>query len=115
MTVFQYVKMITEELDFQVTYHCLVKCVKIFVVFILHQKGKTVIYMIYIRTVYGLRNIGKGRSSGKILFSIMDLPNPPTKFAKYVEKLRPAVIATADYYMKEAVKEAVVHLSLIHI
>ena len=43
-----------------------------------------------------------------MLFSIMDLPKPPTKFDKYVEKLRPPVTATADQYMKEAVNDAVI-------
>ena len=69
----------------------------------------------YKRQVYGLRNIGKGRSAGKMLFSIMNLPNPPTKFDKYVEKLRPTVIATADYYMKEAVRKLLYTMTIIPI
>lgn len=64
-------------------------------------------YDINVKTVYGLRLIGKGTEPAKKLFAIMDMPPPPTKFHEINKKILPFVKDQAIISMKSAGKDAV--------
>lgn len=66
-----------------------------------------------IRLVYGLRCIGKGQSAGQTLCGILNLPQPPTKFAPYNTVLLEKCKDVAIDSMKRAVEEAVEENKLI--
>lgn len=60
-----------------------------------------------IRLVYGLRCIGKGQTAGQTLCGILNLPQPPTKFAQYNSVLLENCKDIAIDSMTKAVEEAV--------
>lgn len=64
------------------------------------------LYAVNLRFVYALRSIGKGAEAGRVLCGILNLPDPPTRFARYNTKLLDAVKEVASEVMSDAVKEA---------
>lgn len=67
----------------------------------------TKIYDLNLRFVYALRVIGKGYTSARTLCGILNIPAPPTVFAKYEKVLGQATEVICHKSMAEAVEEAV--------
>lgn len=67
----------------------------------------TVLYDVNLRLVYGLRNIGKGKTAAKLLCGIMNLCNPPHKFFLHENCLLTVVERVCKDNMKLAIEEAV--------
>lgn len=53
------------------------------------------------RFVYALRSIIKDAEAGRILCGVRNLPNPPTRFARYNAKLLQAVKEVSDEAMED--------------
>lgn len=66
-------------------------------------------FEINVKFVYGLRAIGKGSQSGKTLFAILYLPNPPVRFERYNPLLLRSLNKMAIESMLQATQEAVSH------
>lgn len=64
-------------------------------------------YDVNIKSVYGLRSIGKGSESGKTLFRILNLPNPPIRFERYDPLLLKSLKKVATQSMVQATEEGV--------
>lgn len=60
------------------------------------------LHTVNVRFVYSLRAIGKGAEAGRVLCGIMNLSNPPTRFAAYTKTLLKAVEEVADEVMADA-------------
>lgn len=71
------------------------------------KKTTSGLYEANLRLVYALRSIGKGMAAGNILCAMLNLPKPPTKFAKYNQELLGHIEAAAQESMKRAADEAV--------
>lgn len=65
------------------------------------------LYEANLRLVYGLRSIGKGAAAGSVLCAMLNLPKPPTKFARYNSALLSHIEAAAKDSMKRAAEEAI--------
>ena len=59
-----------------------------------------------IRLVYGLRSVGLGRCAGKMICSVLNIPQPPTKFSVYNKTLSSAVAEVSEGTMLNAVRES---------
>lgn len=66
------------------------------------------IYEVNNRLVYAMRCIGKGAESARMFCGVMNLPPPPTKFAKYNACLVRAAKEVCEESMNQGVQEAVV-------
>ena len=62
-----------------------------------------------IHLVYGLRSIGKGRCAGEMICSMLNIPQPPTKFSIYNKTLLSDVAEVSEGSMLNAVREAMQH------
>ncbi|CAN7938957.1 unnamed protein product [Ixodes hexagonus] len=71
------------------------------------KKTSSGLYEANLRLVYALRCIGKGAAAGSVLCAMLNLPKPPTKFAKYKKELLSHTEAAAKESMKRAAEEAV--------
>lgn len=71
------------------------------------ENGRSRVFDVNVRLVYGLRSIGKGSAAGKLFCGIMNLPSPPSKFGYYCELVGSSVEDVALKTMKEAVEESV--------
>lgn len=60
-----------------------------------------------LRLVYGLRSISKGYAGGRTLCAVMNLPNPPSKFAPYVKVIGDSLSNVAEKSMIAATNEAI--------
>lgn len=70
--------------------------------------GKTeTAFEVNLRLAYGLRSIGKGPASARLLRGIMNLPRPAMNSSKYNKMLKGAVKEVAEGTMQVAVSEAV--------
>lgn len=54
-----------------------------------------------------MRSIGKGIAASRMFCSVMDLPQPPSKFERFYKVIGPAVSSVAEESMKAAVNEAI--------
>ncbi|GFT39458.1 uncharacterized protein NPIL_354631 [Nephila pilipes] len=57
--------------------------------------------------VYAMRSIGRGAEAGRIFCALMNLPQPPTRFAPYNKRLLNAVKLVSEETMQKATQEAV--------
>lgn len=62
---------------------------------------------INIKSVYGLRSIGKGSVSGRTLFGMLDLPDPPQRFERYNPMFINSLEKIAEASMIKATEETV--------
>lgn len=60
-----------------------------------------------VRLAYGLHSIGKGKSAGRMLCGMLNLPKPPVHFEKYTNILKSYVKTVAENTMSDAVEVAV--------
>ncbi|GFS81297.1 uncharacterized protein NPIL_423741, partial [Nephila pilipes] len=59
------------------------------------------------RYVYAMRSIGRGAEAGRMFCALMNLPQPPTRFAPYNKRLLNAVKLVSEETMQKATQEAV--------
>ncbi|GFT03541.1 uncharacterized protein NPIL_203481 [Nephila pilipes] len=59
------------------------------------------------RYVYALHSIGRVAAAGRIFCALMNLPQPPTRFAPYNKKLLNAVKLVSEETIQKAMQEAV--------
>lgn len=67
-----------------------------------------VFYDVNIRLVYGMRCIGKGKTSANIFCGVMNLPSPPFRFFTHENLLATTSEKVCKSFMKKAVEETVV-------
>ena len=61
-----------------------------------------------IRFVYAIRSTGKGHAASQTFCSVMNLPQPPTKFHKYNQELSRCISEVAKESMSKASMEAII-------
>lgn len=61
-----------------------------------------------LRLVYGMRSIGKGHAAAETLLSVMNLPQPPTKFHRYNEHIKKCLEKVCNDSMNVATRQAVI-------
>lgn len=64
---------------------------------------------INLRMLYGLRCIGKGAESGKLLCAMLNLPKPNSAYTRYTKVVSESVYDVAEKSMQKAVQEAILH------
>lgn len=69
--------------------------------------GRPKVFETNIRLFYGLRCIGRGLDSGKVLCALLNLPPPSTARGKYTDLLSESIETIAKSSMAAAAKEAV--------
>ncbi|GFX61254.1 uncharacterized protein TNCV_3407281 [Trichonephila clavipes] len=67
----------------------------------------TQIATINTRFVYAMRSIGKGAEAGRMFCGVMNLPQPPTRFAPYGKRILNAAKLVYEDSIQNAAKEAI--------
>ncbi|GFS88373.1 uncharacterized protein TNCV_1751241 [Trichonephila clavipes] len=67
----------------------------------------TQIATINTRFVYAMRSIGKGAKAGRMFCGVMNLPQPPTRFAPYGKRILNAAKLVYEDSIQNAAKEAI--------
>ncbi|GFU63451.1 uncharacterized protein TNCV_44971 [Trichonephila clavipes] len=67
----------------------------------------TQIATINARFVYAMRSIGKGAEAGRMFCGVMNLPQPPTRFAPYCKRILNAAKLVYEDSIQNAAKEAI--------
>ncbi|GFU59983.1 uncharacterized protein TNCV_3237691 [Trichonephila clavipes] len=67
----------------------------------------TQIAKINTRFVYAMRSIGKGAEAGRMFCGVMNLPQPPTRFAPYGKRILNAAKLVYEDSIQNAAKEAI--------
>lgn len=71
-----------------------------------HVSEGKYLFDVNLRLAYGLRSIGKGRQAAKVFCGVMNLPPPPTKFARHTDLLGSVIEDVCFASMDNAIDEA---------